>query len=108
MLGLDTAQQQAILPILQDRDHQMQSLFKDQTASRQVRRQQMRSIALTSQQKIKAVLNDTQKKQYDEMLANNRKRMQDRMQMRMQQNNMQPPAGAPQGPPANNGSQGPQ
>jgi hypothetical protein len=103
VLNLSSAQQQAVLPILKDRARQMESLRKDQTFSRQARRQQMMSIQSTTQDRIKAVLNDTQKKQYDEMLSQQRKRMQERMQ---RWNGPRP--GGPQGPPPGNNGQGPQ
>jgi len=106
-LNLSPAEQQEILPILQDQDHQLQSLRKDQSFTRQVRRQQWYSIHVTTQQKIKAVLNDTQKKQFDAMLAKRRQRMQARRQQRMQQNGASPANGAQPAPPANNGSQPP-
>ena len=106
-LNLSPTEQQEILPILQDQDHQLQSLRKDHSFTRQVRRQQRHSINVTTQQKIKAALNDRQKKQFDAMLAKRRKRMQERRQQRMQQNGASPANGAQPTPPANNGSQPP-
>ena len=106
-LNLSPTEQQEILPILQDQDHQLQSLRKDQSFTRQVRRQQRHSINVTAQQKIKAVLNDAQKKQFDAMLAKRRERMQAHRQQRMQQNGASPANGAQPSPSASNGSQSP-
>ena len=106
-LNLSPTEQQEILPILQDQDRQLQSLRKDQSFTRQVRRQQRHSINVTAQQKIKAVLNDTQKQQFDAMLAARRKRMREHWQQMQQQEGASPANGVQPSSPASNGSQSP-
>jgi protein CpxP len=71
-LGLSKDQVQQIEPILADRDQQILSLRGDANLAPQDRRDKMRSIQQESKAKIEAVLNDSQKQQFEQMLANRR------------------------------------
>lgn len=66
-LNLTSDQQSQILSILQNRQQQMEQLRNDSSLSQDDRRAKFRSIREDSETKIHAVLNDTQKKQYDDM-----------------------------------------
>jgi Spy/CpxP family protein refolding chaperone len=68
-LDLSADQQSQIKPILESRQEQMQSVWQDQTLSRQDRRQKMMAIQQDTTGKIEAVLNDTQKQKYEAMQA---------------------------------------
>jgi hypothetical protein len=103
-LNLTADQQQQILPILQDRDKQMSDLRQNSSVSPQDRHSQMRSIGDTTNQKIEAILNDTQKQQYEAMQAKQRQRMQER---RQQNSGAPPDSSQPNAPPAS-GGQSPQ
>jgi protein CpxP len=71
-LGLSKDQVQQIRPILADRDQQIQTLRGDANLAPEDRREKMRSIQQDSKTKIEAVLNDNQKQQFEQMLANRR------------------------------------
>jgi periplasmic protein CpxP/Spy len=86
-LGLTRDQVAQIKPILAGRFQQMQSLRADTSLTPQDRRVKAHAIQQDSTEKIEAVLNDTQKQQYEQMLAQRRAR-------RSQEN---APATAPQG-----------
>ena len=73
-LGLTAEQQSQIKPILEDSRQQMQALMKDDSLSREDRVGKMRSIREATDAKIREVLNDDQKKKFDE----HRKEMQER------------------------------
>jgi len=66
-LDLTTDQQSQIRPILVDRDQKMQTLWQNQSLSREDRRSQMMSIRQDSNAKIEAVLNDQQKQKFEAM-----------------------------------------
>jgi hypothetical protein len=82
-LGLTPDQVAQLQPILANRQQQMMSLRSDSTLTEQDRRAKAKSIAEGSRNQIEALLTDTQKQQYEQMLAN-------RHAQRMQHN------GAPQ------------
>jgi len=65
-LGLTPAQQAQIKPILEDTQQQMQAIMKDESLSREDRGSKMRSLRDATDQKIRALLNDEQKKKFDE------------------------------------------
>jgi Spy/CpxP family protein refolding chaperone len=65
-LGLTPAQQSQIKPILEDTQQQMQAIMKDDSLSREDRGSKMRSLREATDEKIRAVLNDEQKKKFDE------------------------------------------
>jgi hypothetical protein len=74
-LNLTDDQVSQIRPILAGSQKQMMALRADSTMSQDDRRAKMMSIHQDSTAKIKALLNDTQKTQYDQMMA---KQMQER------------------------------
>jgi periplasmic protein CpxP/Spy len=73
-LNLTADQQNQILPILTERRQQMESIRNDSSLSQQDRRAKMRSAREDSDTKIRAVLNDDQKKTYDQMQQQMRER----------------------------------
>jgi periplasmic protein CpxP/Spy len=73
-LGLSHSQVAQIKPILAERIQQMQSLRADPSLSPQDRRQKTREIMHDSRSKIEAVLNDSQRQQFEQMLAQRRNR----------------------------------
>ena len=77
---LSADQQGQIKPILDNQQQQMQALRQDSSLSPEDRRAKMMSIRSDSRSKIEALLNDDQKKKFDE----DQQRMQERMQERMQ------------------------
>jgi periplasmic protein CpxP/Spy len=79
-LNLTAEQQAQIKPILESRDQQMKQLWQDQSLAPQDRHSKMKAIGEDSKTKIEAVLNDSQKQQYEAMQA----KMQERMQSRTQ------------------------
>jgi periplasmic protein CpxP/Spy len=81
-LGLTPAQVSKIEPILAGRDQQVQSVRSDSTLARKDMRQRVHGIRRDSDSKIEAILNDSQKQQY-EQIKQSRKA------------NRQQPAGAP-------------
>ena len=74
-LNLTADQQQQILPILQQRDKQMRAIHDDSSLQPQQRRQQMRDLMQGTRQKLEAVLTDSQKQQYEDMMKRGRERM---------------------------------
>jgi periplasmic protein CpxP/Spy len=77
-LNLTDDQKGQIKPILEDRHEKMQKLFSDDSLSQEDRRSKMREIFEASNKKIRDVLNDDQKKKFDEMQAKRRERMEKR------------------------------
>jgi hypothetical protein len=78
--SLTTEQQDQVKPILVSQQHQIQGLRKDTALSREDRMEKMQSIRSDSNSKIEAILNDDQKKQFEQ----DRQSMQERMQQRGQ------------------------
>ena len=68
-LGLSSDQVAQIKPVLEDRTQKMQALRTDTSLSAQDRRAKAQDIMQDSKNKIEAVLNDTQKQQFEQMLA---------------------------------------
>jgi len=66
-LKLSADQQSKIKPILEDQRQQMESIRSDSSLSREDRMSKMRSIREAATSKIKEILNDDQKKQYEAM-----------------------------------------
>lgn len=66
-LNLSQDQVNQIKPVLQDRAQQLSALRSDTTLSPQDRRTKARDIMKDSTSKIEAVLNDTQKQQFEQM-----------------------------------------
>jgi hypothetical protein len=75
-LGLSSGQEAQIEPILADRDQQVQSLRSNSTLAPQDRRTQMQGIVRDSDRKIEAILNDTQKQQYEQLKQERRAKRQ--------------------------------
>ena len=71
-LGLSSDQVSQITPILAGRQQQMQSLRADTSLAPRDRRAKARAIMQDSNTRIEAVLNDTQKQQYEQMLSQRR------------------------------------
>ena len=71
-LGLTGDQVAQIKPILEARQQQMQSLRSDSSLAPQDRRAKAQEIMQDSNTKIEAVLNDTQKQQFEQMLQERR------------------------------------
>lgn len=76
-LNLTADQQNQILPILTARQQQMESIHNDSSLSQQDRRAKVRAAREDADGKIRAVLNDDQKKTYDQMQQQMRERHQE-------------------------------
>lgn len=74
-LGLTADQQSQLTPILANRNQQAMALRADTTLSPQDRHAKMMSLRQDSDAKIKAVLTDAQKQQYDELQQHQRGRV---------------------------------
>ena len=79
-LNLTADQQAQIKPILQDRQTQMMALHSDTTLAGPDKMAKMKSINQETHSKVDAVLTDEQKKQWAEMQAQQREKMQHHMQ----------------------------
>lgn len=75
-LNLTPDQETQIKPILTSRQQQMEALRSDQSSSQADKMAKMKTIRDDSNTKIEAVLNDSQKQQYQDMLAKQQQRMQ--------------------------------
>ena len=71
-LNLSSDQVAQIKPVLENRAQQMQALRADATLSAQDRRAKAQDILADSKNKIEAVLNDTQKQQFEQMMQDRR------------------------------------
>ena len=71
-LRLSKDQVAQITPILADRQQKLQDLRVDTSLRPRVRRNKAKEILKDSTAKIEAVLNDTQKQQYEQMIADRR------------------------------------
>jgi|SRR6516165_8675303 hypothetical protein len=83
-LSLSADQKAKITPIIADRQDKLKALAADTSSTRLQKAQKMKAVYDDSDTKIKAVLNDDQKKKYDEMQAE----MRDQMRERRQQHQM--------------------
>ncbi len=79
-LNLSPDQQAQIKPILQDRSTQMMALHSDTSLAGPDKMAKMKSLNQDTHAKIEAVLNDQQKKQWAELQAQQREKMQQHMQ----------------------------
>lgn len=73
-LNLNEDQKSQVKTILDDRRKQMQALRQDTTIAQDDKRPKVMGIMQTSNDKIKAVLNDDQKKEFDTMMQEMRQR----------------------------------
>ncbi|HVU47148.1 MAG TPA: hypothetical protein VHD85_13540 [Terracidiphilus sp.] len=71
-LGLTQDQVAQLQPIIADRQQQIQNIRADQSLMPRDRRMKMRNVMLDSRNKIEALLTDSQKQQFEQMLANRR------------------------------------
>jgi protein CpxP len=71
-LNLSSDQVAQIKPVLENRAQQMQALRADTTLSAQDRHAKAQDIMQDSKSKIEAVLNDTQKQQFEQMMQERR------------------------------------
>ena len=85
-LNLTPDQQAKIKPLLEDARTQSQAVMKDDSLAQDDKRAKLRSIHESMNSKIRGVLNDTQKKQLDEI----EQEMRDRMRQRQQGENPPP------------------
>jgi protein CpxP len=74
--SLTTEQQDQVKPILVSQQHQIQGLREDTALSREDRMTKMQAIRSDSDAKIKAVLSDDQKKQFEQDQLRMQKRVQ--------------------------------
>ena len=81
-LNLTADQQNQILPILTARQQQMQSIWSDNSLSREDRQSKMRAVREDSDSKIRAVLTDSQKQTYDRMQQEMRERAKEHRDQR--------------------------
>ncbi len=71
-LGLTSGQESQVEPILANRDQQVQSTRADTTLAPKDKRAKIRGINQDSDSQIEAILNDTQKQQYEHMKQNHK------------------------------------
>jgi len=83
-LSLSEDQKSKITPIIADRQTQMKALMADSSGRRMQKAKKAKSIMSDSDQKIMAVLNDDQKKKYEQMKDEMRDQMRARVQQRQQ------------------------
>jgi periplasmic protein CpxP/Spy len=84
-LGLSRTQVAQIRPIIANRQQQIQILRNDQSLAPRDRRARVQEVAQDSRNRIEALLTDSQKQQFEQMLADRR--------ARRQQQPAQPPSG---------------
>ncbi len=79
-LNLTSDQATQIKPILTGRQQQMEALHQDQSMSQEDKMAKMKGLRDDSNTKIEAVLNDTQKQQFEAMQAKQQQRWQQHQQ----------------------------
>jgi Spy/CpxP family protein refolding chaperone len=75
-LSLSDGQKEQVRGILQDQQDQIKQLMQDSSISHQDKMSKMRSIHQASNGKIRDLLNDEQKKKFDDYLQKQQQRMQ--------------------------------
>jgi periplasmic protein CpxP/Spy len=83
-LNLTADQENQIEPILANRQQQFEAIRSDSSLSRKDRFAKMRTVRQDTDAKIKAVLTDDQKQQYDQMLQQMHQREMQRRQEHQQ------------------------
>jgi periplasmic protein CpxP/Spy len=78
--NLSADQQNQVKPILADQQQQIQLLHLDSSLSPDEKKAKMQSIRSDSNTKIEAILNDDQKKQFEQDHQSTQERMQQRRQ----------------------------
>jgi Spy/CpxP family protein refolding chaperone len=86
-LNLTADQQNQLLPILTDRQQQMEGIRNDGSLSAKDKHAKMRALREDSDNKIRAVLTDSQKQTYDQMQQQMRERMQQRHEQQKSESN---------------------
>ena len=79
-LNLTDDQVSQIRPLLADEQKQSMAVRSDTTMSREDKQAKMQSLRQDSMAKVRAILTDAQKSQYDEMIAKRQQMMQQRRQ----------------------------
>lgn len=69
-LNLDSAQTVKVVAIYKESQKSMQEAFQNASGDRESMRGTMQEISKKADDKVKALLNDTQKKKYEEMIKN--------------------------------------
>lgn len=95
-IGLNADQVSQIDPVLANREQQLENVRTDPTLTPRQRRAQVRDIMQDSNNKIEAVMTNSQKQQYEQMLQ---ARREARRQRRQQQSAPQQQAPQEQAPP---------
>ena len=92
-LNLSTDQQSKIKPILADTHKQMESIHQDDSIAREDKMEKMHALHDAATAKIRGVLTDDQKKQFDKMEQERREHTQQRREQHenQNQNQNQPP-----------------
>ncbi len=78
-LGLSRQQVAQIRPIIADRQQQIQILRTDQSLTPRDRRSRVQGVMQDSRNRIEALLTDSQKQQFEQMLADRRARRQQQL-----------------------------
>lgn len=103
MLNLTADQQQQMLPILQEQHRRMDATHNNTALNRQERRQQMRAAMRDSHEKLEALMTETQKQQFEQVMQQRRDRMRNRGMGTQQGGGTPPPPpggqNAPSSPP---------
>jgi hypothetical protein len=86
-----------MLPILQDQNKQMRAMRNDTSLSPAQRRDQSRTLMQDTHQKLEAIMTDSQKQQFEQMI-------EQRSQHRRNRGTGQGPAGNPPPPPPDAGT----
>ena len=89
-LNLSSDQQSKVKTILTDTHKQMESIHQDDSLSREDKGEKSRALHEATSTKIRGVLNDDQKKQFDKMEQERRERMQQWRQQHDQNQNPNP------------------
>lgn len=80
LLGLTPQQAATLAPILAQRAQQLDALRSDASLDRRVRRDRLRSIQRDTDEKVQAVLSDTQRQKYAQWKQESRERRQQKRQ----------------------------
>ncbi|HTW77967.1 MAG TPA: hypothetical protein VME23_00355 [Terracidiphilus sp.] len=97
-LGLSPAQQAQIRPIIADRQQQIETLRADQSLTPRDRRLRVVGVIEDSRNRIEALLTDSQKQQFEQMLADRRARRQQQQALPQGQQPVQPQSQQPSQP----------
>lgn len=79
-LALTADQQNQILPILTDRQQQVETIMNDTSLTERERRAKLKAVREDSESRLRSVLTDTQRATYDQMKQEARERAKTRRQ----------------------------